>query len=83
MNKRNYLFIIFNIETFYQSVSLYLFNDTMESAMEMGSISDGNMSVIMQARKILLFNILGLQDGAEIYELVGTHLSNQLKEYHS
>ena len=55
----------------------------MESAMEMGSISDGNMSVIMQARKILLFNILGLQDGAEIYELVGTHLSNQLKGYHS
>ena len=87
-NKPNCSFFIFDIQDFYSSVSL-----SEELNLEKKYTND-EISILMQSRKTLLFtdgepcfqkddeddfNVpMGCYDGAEVCELVGTYLLNQL-----
>ena len=55
-NKPNCSFVIFNIQDFYSSISLSLFNRAIEFGKEYFNISNDEISIIMQARKTLLFS---------------------------
>ena len=97
-NKPNCSFIIFNILDFYLPISLLLFNRTIKFGKEIYNLSNDEISIIMQSRKILLFsdgepwvkkddkddfNVpMDCYDGAEVCELVGNYLLNQLKVSH-
>ena len=75
---------------FYPSISLTLFNNTIQFAKEICDIPDNDISIIVHARNILLFSNgepwvkndgdekfdvpMGFYDGAEIYELKSTYL---------
>ena len=84
----------FDIESFYPSISLHLFQPAIEFAREKVDITVTDISITMQARKKLLFHEcipwdnrldnedfdvpVGLNDGAEVCELVGAFLLNNL-----
>ena len=92
-NKRETSFIIFDIESFYPSISPELFNKSIDFAKSIHNISDNDLNKIMNARKTLLFHHeepwmkkigeedfhvpMGCHDGAEICEVVGTFILNK------
>ena len=49
-------FVNFDIESFYPSISLNLFQQAIDFAREKVDITDTDISIIMQARKTLLFH---------------------------
>ena len=55
-NKNNFLFIVFEIENFYPSISLTSFNSTIQFAKEISDIPDNDISIIIHARNTLLFS---------------------------
>ena len=81
-------------ENFYPSISSNIFKESNEFARQFIQISDNDLSIIMQARKTLLFEgttpwvkksgdedfdvPMGCFDGAEICELVGTYIQSKL-----
>ena len=93
-NKNQYRFVMFDIESFYPSISLELFNETLNFVKNLTDISETDVSIVMQARKTLLFNDskpwlkkfvnkdfnvpMGCFDGAEVCELVGSFISKKL-----
>ena len=94
-NKGNCTFVIFDIESFYPSISPKLFEDAVNYAKTICDVSDEQMSLILQARKTLLFHNdeawvkknadedfdvpMGCFDGAEVCELVGCYILNKIK----
>lgn len=50
VKKANCLFIVFHKEIFYPSIFLNFFINAVEFAIKIGSISDDELSVIIQAR---------------------------------
>ena len=88
------LFLLFDIESFYPSISSKLFNDALEYAKLFTTISIDEVAIIKQSRKTLLlwnddiwikkegdenFDVpMGCFDVAEISELVGIYLQNKL-----
>ena len=93
-NTPNCSLIIFDIQDFYLSISLSLFNKAIEFEKKIYKLSNDEISVIMQSRKTLLFSDgepwvkkddeddfdvpMGCYSGAEVCKLVGTYLLNQL-----
>eukprot|EP00794_Sanderia_malayensis_P007476 gene7476-biopygen6026 len=92
-NKQQHTFIIFDIESFYPSISKKLLSDAISFAKTYCNITEQEINIIMHARKSLLFNkgttwvkkdsnmfdvTMGSFDGAEICELVGLFILNQL-----
>ena len=89
-------FIKFDVDNFYPSITLELFNKAIAFAKQHTEISDWEVEVIMQARKTLLFNNgepwckrnneddfdvpMGSYDGAEVCELVGAFLLNEISQ---
>ena len=84
---------MFDIENFYPSITLELLNNAIKFASEKCTISENDLSIIMQSRQTLLFYdkqswvkktgtenfdvLMGCYDGAEVCELVGC--LNQLR----
>ena len=95
LNKDKYRFVIFDIESFYPSISLELFNEALNFAKTLG-ISETEVSKMMPPRKTLLFNDskpwlkkfgnedfdvpIGCFDGAEVCELVGSFILTKLSD---
>ena len=93
--KRVSSFVNFDVENFYPSILIKLFTDSIKYAKNLIEITDQNLAIIMQARKTLLFQNtepwvqksgtedfdvpMGCYDGAEVCELVGSYMLNQLK----
>ena len=87
-------FVNFDTESFYLSISLNLFQQAIDFAQEKVDITDADILIIMQARKALLlhdgipwvkrsgnedFDVpMSSYDGAEVCELVGAFLLNNL-----
>ena len=94
-NESNATVFVFDIESFYPSILLKLLEDAINFAKTVCNISEQDTSIIMQARRTLLFNNgepwvkkvgneefdvpMGCFDGAEICELVGIYNLHQLK----
>ena len=55
-NKNNCSVIGFDIENFYPSISLTLFNNAMQFAKEIYDIPDNDISIIMHSKNTLLFS---------------------------
>ena len=55
-NKRQSSFIQFDVENFYPSISLTLFNNAIQYACEITEITNHDISIIKHSRKTLLFN---------------------------
>ena len=55
-NKGETSFIIFDIESFYSSISLELFNKSIHFAKSKHNTSDNDLNIIKNARKTLLFH---------------------------
>ena len=93
-NKNNALFIVFDIESFYPSISPGLFHKAINFVKTSRDIPDKDISIIMQSRRTLLFNNkepwlkksvneefdvpMGCFDGAEVCELVGVYILHLL-----
>ena len=93
-NKRQSSFIQFNVENFYPSISLTLFNNAIQYACQITEITNHDISIIKHFRKTLLFNnkqpwqkksgdpdfdvLMGCYDGVEVCELVGIYILNKL-----
>ena len=78
---------MFDIENFYPSITLELLNNAIKFASEKCTISENELSIIMQSRQTLLFydkqpwvkNVpMGCYDGGEVCEQVGCYFLNQL-----
>ena len=88
------LFVNFDVENFYPSISEKLLTDAISYAKSLIYITEEEYSIIMHSRKILLFQnsepwvkkegnedldvLMGCCDRAEICELVGSFILNQL-----
>ena len=95
-NKPNHTFISFDIVEFYPSITEKLFDNVILWAKSMTCIPDDHITIIKHARKSLLFYrektwikknhdslfdvTMGSYDGAEVCELVGLFLLNNLAE---
>ena len=55
-NKQQCTFIVFDIESFYPSISSDLFNKALKFAKEIKSIADSDLKIMMHSRKTLLFH---------------------------
>ena len=93
-NKKQCSFIQFDVENFYPSISLNLFNEAIQYASTITEISDSDKNIIKHSRKTLLFYNnhpwkkkygnpdfdvpMGCFDGAQICELVGIFVLNKL-----
>ena len=55
-NKQQCTFIVFDIESFYPSISSDLFNKALKFAEEIISIADSDLKIMMHSRKTLLFH---------------------------
>ena len=93
-NKNNASFIVFDIESFYSSISPGLFHKAINFVKTSRDIPDKDISIIMQSRRTLLFNNkepwlkksvneefdvpMGCFDGAEVCELVGVYILHLL-----
>ena len=55
-NKSNASFFVFDIESFYHSISLKLLEDAINFAKTVCNISERDTSINMQARRTLFFN---------------------------
>ena len=87
-------FIVFDIDSFYPSISEKLFNDAINYTQTICKISEDELNIILQSRKTLLFYKnepwvkklgnedfdvpMGCFDGAEICELVGSFILSTL-----
>ena len=86
--------MVFDIKSFYLSVTERLFTNATQFVKQITEISDYDMSLINQSRKTLFnekipwvkkdgsedFDVpMGCFDGAEVCELVGTFIFNKLK----
>ena len=85
---------MFDIENFYLSITSELLNNAIKFASEKCTISEKDLSIIMQSRQTLLFydkkpwvkkteteNFdvpMGCYDGAEVCGLVGCYILNQI-----
>jgi len=95
-NKRKCKFIQFDIEEFYPSISEELLNNSLKFASSHTDITEDEIEVIKHARKSLLFHskepwmkkkgkedfdvTMGSFDGAEICELVGLFLLQEMHQ---
>ena len=86
--------MVFDIENFYPTIASELFSNAITFAKTFIDVEDRDISIIMHARKTLLFNDkqpwvkrngdenfdvpMGCFDGAEICQLVGTYILNSL-----
>ena len=93
-NKRQSNFMQFDVEDFYPSISLTLFNNVIQYSCEITEITNHDISIIKDSRKTLLFNNnqpwqkksgdpdfdvpVGCYDGAEVCKLVGIYILNKL-----
>ena len=93
-NKNECSFVCFDIENFYPSISPELLDKSIQFAKEHTNISADDLYIILQSRKTLLFHNkeqwvkkgtnedfdvpMGCYDGAEVCELVGIYILNQL-----
>ena len=93
-NKKQFSFIQFDVENFYPSISLKLFNEAIQYTSTITEISDSDKTTIKHSRKTLLFHNkqpwekkfgdsdfdipMGCYDGAEICELVRIFILNKL-----
>ena len=89
-------FIQFDVDNFYPSITLDLFNKAINFAKRHIDIPDDDLSIIMQARKTLLYQDgspwtkkndpsdfdvpMGSYDGAELCELIGAFMLSQISE---
>ena len=55
-SKRNATFVVFDIESFYPSITSELFHKAIRFASEKCEITEDDMNIIMQSRKTLLFH---------------------------
>ena len=55
-NKRQSSFIQFDVENFYPSISLTLFNNAIQYACKITEIANHDISIMKHSRKALLFN---------------------------
>ena len=94
-NKSECAFVIFDIVNFYPSITKELLEQAIQFTKTITDISTEDTNIIMQARKTLLFHDdqpwikksgtdnfdvpMGYYDGAEICELVGSFILEQLK----
>ena len=94
-NKNNASFIVFDIESFYPSISPKLFHEAINFVKTIRDIPDKDISIIMQSRRTLLFNNkepwlkksgneefdvpMGCFYGAEVCELVGVYILHLLR----
>ena len=65
-------FMVFDIESFYPSITERLFTDAIQFAKQITEISDYDMSLINQSRKTLLFNEKipwAKKDGSEDFDV--------------
>ena len=94
-DKKKLSFIIFDVEIFYPSISKNLLLKTLKWARKYVDLSDDEIEVILAARKAFLyldgepwtkkgediFDVgMGFFDGAEICEMVGLFLLEELQE---
>ena len=92
-NKKNLAFIIFDVEKFYPSITKTLLMKALKWSRKYVEISDDDIEVIMAARKAMLymdgepwakkggdvFDVgMGFFDGAEICEIVGLYILEEL-----
>ncbi|KXJ25355.1 hypothetical protein AC249_AIPGENE10664 [Exaiptasia diaphana] len=95
-HKDQHTFAVFDIENFYPSINEKLLTDAINFAKQFTTITDRDIDIIMHSRKSLLFNsntawikksnssfdvTMGSYDGAEICELVGLFILNDLCTY--
>ena len=95
-NKANSVFIVFDIESFYPSISEELLKMSINYAKQFINIPEQDIDIIMHSRKSLLFHqdaawvkkgdsglfdvTIGSYDGAEVCELVRLYILNRLSE---
>ena len=94
-NKKKLKFILFDVENFYPSIDESLLKKSIDWANQFVEFSEDDMEVIIASRKATLFMDgepwskkgggifdvgMGFYDGAEICELVGLFLLNELQE---
>lgn len=92
-DKHQHTFAVFDIENFYPSITEKLLTDAITFAKQHTSITDRDIDIIMHSRKSLLFDkntawikknnssfdvTMGSYDGAEVCELVGLFILNDL-----
>ena len=93
-NKSNHTFVIFDIDSFYPSISENLLKNAISCSKHYVTITDQEVDIIMHSRKSLLFDqgtawikknddglfdvTMGSYDGAEVCELVGLLILDQL-----
>ena len=92
-NKNQYKFAMFDIKDFYPSIKEELLKKALNFASRKVGVQKGDKETIFQARKSLLFNkdqawvkkegntfdvTMGAYDGAEVCELIGTYILQQL-----
>ena len=93
-NKSNHTFVIFEIDSFYPSILENLLKNAISYAKQYVTITDQEVDIIMHSRKSLLFDqstawikknddglfdvTMGSYDGAEVCELVGLLILDQL-----
>ena len=94
-NKQQCTFIVFDIESFYPSISSDLFNKALKFAEEIISIADSDLKIMMHSRKTLLFHEnepwvkrkgnenfdlpMGCFDGAEVCDLTGLYILSKIR----
>ena len=94
-NKQQCTFIVFNIESFYPSISLDLFKKTLKFAKEIIPIADSDLKIATHSRKTLLlhenetwvkikgdenFDVsMGCLDGAKICALTSLYILSKIK----
>ena len=92
--KQRCTFIKFDVDNFYPSITLELFNKAIHFAKDHTNITEDELKTIMQARKTLLYHNgepwtkkndeadfdvpMGSYDGAELCELVGAFMLTEL-----
>ena len=79
-NKASHIFTIFDIDSFYPSIAEKLLTNAINYAKQYVKINSQETNIIMHSRKSLLFDqgTMGSYDGAEICELVGLNILDQL-----
>ena len=94
-NKHQCTFIVFDIESFYPSISLDLFDKALKFAKEIVPIADNDLKIMMHSRKTLLFHEnepwikrkgdenfdvpMGCLDRAEVCDLTGLYILSKIK----
>ena len=93
--KEKHMFIVFDIVSFYPSITEDLLRKALEFAQQYVQVKQSDADIIMNARKSLLFNedqpwmkkekdgafdvTMGSYDGAEVCEIVGAFILSKLE----